>query len=319
MSMTQQISLALVLAALAAAPAGAQTWPTRSVEMIIPFPAGSGVDLIGRSMAAALAEQFGQNVVVTNRDGAAGTLGFGQLAAAQPDGHTIGFGPTTPIANAPYLVRGVRYDVDSFAYVCQLFENVFTIAIGPHAKFTSARELFAAAQRDPGKVSYGHAGTGTIPHLSVANLADALKLQFNAVPFRGDAPLVPGLLRGEVDFAATAVSTIRGQQTIRPLAIFADERHPAYPDVPTVKELGVASSVPPGHNGLYAPKGLPTYVRTALENGCLAATKADVMRQAMTNTGQSIKYLSGADFHAQTTADYKSKGELIRRLGLANP
>src|SRR5262245_21173216 len=311
--MLKWIGLGLIPLALTATAAGAQNWPTRQVEMIIPFPAGSGVDVIGRAVASALGAETRQTVVVVNRDGAAGTIGFGALAAAAPDGHTIGFGPATPIANAPYLVKGVRYGVDSFSYVCQIFENVFTIALGPQSKLGSARELFAAAAREPGKLTYGHAGTGTIPHLSVANLADALKVKFQSVPFRGDAPLIPGLLRGEVDFGAPAVSTIRPQPTIRPIGIFANERHPAYPDAPTAKELGVATSVPPGHNGLFAPKGVMPAVHAALERACVVAIASDVVRQTIANTGQTIKYLNGADFRTQTAADYTFKGELIRR------
>lgn len=295
----------------------AQSWPAKQIEMIIAFPAGSGVDVIGRAMGAAIGQQTGQSVVVLNRDGAAGTLGFGALAGAAADGHTIAFGPTTPIANAPYLVKGVRYNVESFAYICQVFENVFAVAVGPQSKIGSVRELLAAAKDNPGKLTYGHAGIGTIPHLSMENMADALTHKFTAVPFRGDAPLVPALLRGEVDFASVGVSTIRPQPAIRPLAIFADKRHPAYPDVPTVKELGVKTGVPPGHNGLFAPAAISADVRKALEAACRAAVKQESVAKVMANTGQSIEYLSGADFQAQTAADYKLKGELIKRLGLA--
>jgi tripartite-type tricarboxylate transporter receptor subunit TctC len=316
--MTRKTGLGLaVLLALTAGDASAQSWPTRQIEMIIPFPAGSGVDVIGRAVANAFAEDLKQNVIVLNREGAAGTLGFGALATAAPDGHTIGFGPTTPIANAPYLIKGVKYNVESFSYICQIFENVFTIALGPHGKYKSAKELFAAAKENPGKLTYGSAGLGTIPHLSMANLADALGLQFQHVPFRGDAPLVPALLKGETDFAVTAVSTIRGQPTIRPLATFAEERHPSYPEVPSVKELGVATGVPPGHNGMFAPKGLARDVQAALERACTTAITREVVRHAIVNTGQSLKMLSGAQFAAQTAADYKFKGELIKRLGLA--
>src|SRR5262245_20557978 len=192
---------ALVLAA-ACQSALAQTWPSKQIEMIIAFPAGSGVDVIGRAVAAGISQQTGQSVVVLNRDGAAGTLGFATLAAATPDGHVLAFGPTTPIANAPYLVKGVRYNVESFSYICQVFENVFAVAVGPQSKIKTAQELLAAAKENPGRMTYGHAGIGTIPHLSMENLADALNHKFAAVPFRGDAPLVPALLRGEVDFAA---------------------------------------------------------------------------------------------------------------------
>ena len=307
------IALAAPLA-LIAYDAHAQRWPSRPIEMIIPFAAGVGVDVIGRSVASALSAQLGQQVVVSNRDGASGTIGFNALAAAAPDGHTIGFGPTTPIANAPYLVKGVRYQVESFEYVCQIFENVFTIAVAPQSKFKSVQELLVAARENPGKLSYGHVGAGTIPHLAVENFAEALRVKFQPVPFRGDVS--PTLLKGDIDFGASAVSTIHGQN-FRPLLVFWDKRHPAYPDVPTARELGVTSDVPPGHNGLYAPRGLPAEIKASLERNCADAIESNVVRQMLATTGQSIRYLTGAEFQAQTVTDYKFKGELIHRLGLA--
>ena len=315
--MTWRMCFAVALSLALGAPAAhAQSWPSRTIEMIIPFPAGSGVDAIGRAVATALSEQLGQQVVVTNRDGASGTIGFNALAAAPPNGYTIAFGPTTPIANAPYLLKGVRYQVNSFDYVCQIFDNVFTIAVAPQSRFKSAHELIAAARENPGKLTYGHAGNGTIPHLAMENFAEALKLKFQPVPFRGDAPVLPTLLKGDIDFGASAVSTIHGKE-FRPLLVFLESRHPAYPDVPTARELGATSEVPPGHNGLYAPAGLPPAIKASLERNCADAIKSNVLRQMLANTGQTVRYLSGADFLAQTVADYKFKGELIRRLGLA--
>ena len=313
--MTWKGCLAVALLPLALVTLDANAQKSRTIEMIIPFPAGSGVDVIGRSVAAALSEQLGQQVVVNNRDGASGTIGFNALAAAAPDGNTIAFGPTTPIANAPYMVKGARYQVDSFDYICQIFENVFTLAVAPQSKFKSAQELIAAARENPGKLTYGHAGNGTIPHLSVENFAEALKLKFQPVPFRGDAPVLPTLLKGDIDFGAPAVSTIHGQN-FRPLLVFLGQRHPAYPDVPIARELGATSDVPPGHNGLYAPGGLPAAIRASLERNCADAIGSDVVRKMITNTGQTIRYLAGAEFQAQTVADYAFKGELIRRLGL---
>jgi tripartite-type tricarboxylate transporter receptor subunit TctC len=302
--------------ALLSVDAGAQKWPSRPIEMIIPFPAGSGVDVIGRAVASALSEQLRQQVVVSNRDGASGTIGFNALAALPPDGNTIAFSPTTPIANAPYLVKGVRYQIGSFDYICQIFENAFTVAVAPQSRFRSAQDLIAAARENPGKLTYGHAGNGTIPHLSVENFAAALNLKFQPVPFRGDAPVLPTLLKGDIDFGASAVSTIHGQN-FRPLLVFLEQRHPAYPDAPTARELGATSDVPPGHNGLFAPSGLPAEIKTALQRQCADAVKSDVVRQMIANTGQTIRYLDGDAFQAQTVADYKFKGELIRRLGLA--
>jgi tripartite-type tricarboxylate transporter receptor subunit TctC len=317
MRMVARIGMGLALAiSLCTAAAAQQKYPSRNIDLIIPFAVGGGVDLIGRAIGASLGEQLGQSVVTVNRDGAAGTLGFTQLAGAAADGHTLAFSPSTPIANAPYLVKGVRYTADSFEYICQVFENVFAIAVGPNSKFKTAKDLLDAAKSKPDGLTFGHAGIGSIPHLSVENFADALKFKVQHLPFRGDGVMLPVLIKGDIDFGATAVSSIRGNDTIRPLVIFADKRHPAYPDVPTAKELGVATLVPPGHNGVFAPKGLPSDVKSALVRGCANAVKSEAVLRVIGNTGQSIVYLDGAQFEAQTRADYTFKGELIKRLGL---
>jgi tripartite-type tricarboxylate transporter receptor subunit TctC len=296
--------------------AQAQNWPVRPIELIIPYAPGGGVDIIGRSVAAALAEKLGQKVVVVNRDGAGGTLAFNALASAPADGYTLVAGPSTPITSAPYLVKGVRYRADSFDYVCQVFENVFSIAVPTGSRFMSARELLAVAAQNPGKLTYGHAGVGQVPHLSVENLSDALKLKFQGVPFRGDSAMLPVLLKGDLDFGAIAIASIQGQD-MRPLMVFSETRHPAAPDAPTAGELGVPRSVPPGFNGLYAPAGLPPVVRASLEQACFKAVRSEWVRQATARTGQTISYLDGATFRARTVADHQFKGELIRRLGLA--
>jgi tripartite-type tricarboxylate transporter receptor subunit TctC len=315
--MTWKGGLAVSALLLAAVDGNAQSWPTRPLDVIIPFPAGGSSDVIGRSVASALSELLGQQVVVANRDGASGTIGFNALASAPADGYTLGFGPTTPIANAPYLVKGVRYNVDSFDYLCQVFENPFTLSVASGSKLRSAGDLLAAAREHPGKLSYGHAGNGTIPHLAVENLADSLQLKLQAVPFRGENAILPVLLKGDVDLGTVAVVSLRGGHNFRPLLVFAPQRHAALADVPTERELGVGTSVPPGHQGLFAPKGLRPEVRAALERACAEAMKRDVVRTAIANAGHSVTYLTGAQFQAQTEADYKFKGELIRRLGLA--
>ena len=209
--------------------ARAQNWPARPMEMIIPFPAGGGVDVIGRAVAKAMSMDLGQNIVIANRDGAAGTLGFNALASAAPDGYTLGAGPTTPIANAPFLVKGVRYQVESFDYICQYFENICVLAVTQQSRFKLAQELLTAAAANPGKLTYGHAGVGGISHLAAENLAEALHVKFTPVPFRGDSPIVPILLKGDLDFASIFLSSIRGLD-LRVLAVFADKRLPSLPD-----------------------------------------------------------------------------------------
>jgi tripartite-type tricarboxylate transporter receptor subunit TctC len=298
--------------------AGAQTFPSRPVEMIIPFTAGSGLDVNGRAVATAMADQLKQPVIVMNRDGAAGTIGFGALATSSADGQVIGFGPTTPISNAPYLIKGVKYDAESFSYVCQIFETVFVIAVGPESRFKTPADALQAARAKPNSVTYGTAGLGTVPHLSMANLGQSLGLEMQHVPYRGDALLLPALLRNEIDLAIVAIATIREHPTIRVLAAFDEERNEAYPDIPTVKELGVKRSVPPGQIGIYGPKGLPASVQDTLGDACAAAAKDANVSRVIATTGQRPKYRTGAQYRQTTVDDYKFKGELIRSLGLLN-
>jgi len=309
------MELAFAFAVASATAATAQTWPSRPIELIVPWTAGAGVDIMARAVAQAMSDRLGQNVFVTNREGAGGTIGFRQLAAAPADGYTLGGGPATPITNAPYLVKGVRYDADSFEYLCQVFENVFALAVNANSKFTTAKEFFAAASASKTKLNYGSAGVGSIPHLSVENLAEAMKLNVQHVPFRGDAALMPVLMKGDLDFAALGVSSIRGQN-LRVLAVFSDQRHPALPAVPSSKELGMTTQVTPGLNGIFAPKGLPSTVRESLEQACAAAVRHDAVTRAAQNTGVTIDYLTGTQFRERIMADYKFKGELIKRLRL---
>ncbi|NVO14310.1 MAG: tripartite tricarboxylate transporter substrate binding protein [Rhodoplanes sp.] len=307
---------ALALACtLSIAPAAAQTWPSRPIELVVPWTAGGGVDIVARAMAQAMSGQLGQNVFVTNREGAGGTLGFRQLLAATPDGHMLAAGPATPVTNAPYLVKGVAYNADSFEYICQYFENVFAVVVRADSKYATAKDFVAAAQASPTELTYGSPGVGSIGHLSAENMADALKLKVQHIPFRGDAAGLPVLLKSDIDFLVPALSSVRGQ-TVRVLMVFSERRHPSLPDVPTAKELGVERSLSQGLNGLFAPKGIPASVKASLERACATAITSESVVNALTNTGQTAEYLDSEQFRARIVADYKLKGELIQRLGL---
>ncbi|RAI45042.1 tripartite tricarboxylate transporter substrate binding protein [Rhodoplanes roseus] len=307
--------------ALAFAPAATQAqapapiWATRPVELIVPWTAGGGVDIVARAMAQAMSAEIGQTVFVTNREGAGGTLGFRALVAATPDGHVLAAGPATPVTNAPYLVKGVAYDAESFEYICQYFENVFAVVVRADSKFKTAQDFVAAAKASPTELTYGSPGVGSIGHLSAENMGAALHMKLQHIPFRGDAAGLPVLLKGDIDFLVPAVSSVRGQN-VRVLAVFSETRHPSLPDVPTAKELGVERSLSQGLNGLFAPKGIPAQVKASLERACANAVKSESVVKALENTGQVAAYLDSAQFRARIADDYKLKGELIRRLGL---
>jgi tripartite-type tricarboxylate transporter receptor subunit TctC len=305
---------ALVAAvALFAGGAGAQTaYPLKPVQVIVGFSAGGSVDVMARTLVNIISAQLGQSFVIVNRDGASGSIGFGQLANSQPDGYTLGAGPTTPISIAPHLMKNIRFGVDSFEYLCQSFENVFTVAVPLDSPFRSMSEILAAARSRPGKLTYGHSGVGTVPHLAIANFAYRSGIDLHAVPYRGEASMFTDLIAGRVDMGGSSVALAVGQR-VRVLAVFADSRHPAFPEAPTFYELGMPS-MPPGFNGLFAPKGTPREIRTVLERACEQAVQTESFRSTAQKLSQRIAYLNGAAFAERAATDYRYKGEIIRAL-----
>jgi tripartite-type tricarboxylate transporter receptor subunit TctC len=269
---------------------------------------------MARHLLAAMSARLGQPFVVLNRDGASGSVGFGQLAAARPDGYTLGAGPTTPIATAPHLMKDIKYGVDSFEYICQTFENVFTISVRPESPFRSIDDIIAAARANPGKLSYGHSGNGTVPHLSVSNLVYRLNLNIVSIAYRGETAALPDVIAGRLDFGAPSVAVVVGQK-LRVLAVFADRRHPSFPDAPTFSELGMPS-MPAGLNGLFAPKGTPPEILSTLERACEQATQSESFRAGAQRMHQPVIYLGRAAFAERARTDYRYKGELIKLLGL---
>ena len=291
----------------------AEPYPARPVQVIIPFSTGGSVDGIGRHTATALSALLGQPMVVVNREGASGAIGFTLLANARPDGYTLGFGPTTPISIAPHMMKDIKYGVDSFDYICQVFENVFLIAVPRNSPYRTVADLMNAARATPGKLTYGHSGIGTVGHLSVANLFYRSKLDAVQVPYR--ASMLTDLLGGRLSFGALTVGQVAGRDDMRVLALFADQRVAAYPDVPTFAEINMPA-MPPGLNGLYAPKGLPRDVFTKLQTACARATESEALRAAGLKLNVPILYLDAARFAQRAREDFRYKGELIRALNI---
>lgn len=175
-------------------------------------------------------------------------------------------------------------------------------------------ELLAAVKESPGKLTYGSGGIGTVPQLTVSNLMWRSKLSVTGVQYRGEAPMLLDLLAGRLSFGSPSVSLAAGRN-LRVLAVFADRRHATFPDAPTFKELNLPS-MPPGLNGLFAPKGTPRAVLTQLERACEKAVQSDVFVTAAKRMHAQLAYLNSAAFRARAIEDYRYKGELIRALDL---
>lgn len=286
----------------------------RHVEVILPYAAGGGVDAMGRAFAREASQLTGQSWVVVNRDGGAGTIGFTALTRAAADGQTLVFSPASALTNSPFLMKTMPFRLDQVEPVCQVFENVFTLAVRQESPIKTMQDLVARAKAAPGTVSYGHAGNGSVPHLGVAAVEKELGIELNGIPFKGDGPMLPQLLGGQLDAAAPALSSIKGKG-LRVLAVLADKRHPGMPEVPSLTELGYPSVIP-GLNGVYAPAGTPPETLTKLQALCQKVLESDGFKQSAQSLQQVPAFLTAAQFKERIQKTYRLHADLIPRLNL---
>ncbi|WP_338664782.1 tripartite tricarboxylate transporter substrate binding protein [Pararoseomonas sp. SCSIO 73927] len=289
-------------------------YPDRPVQVVVSWQAGGVVDTIGRALAQAMSDLSEGRFVVVNRDGASGIVGAQAVASARPDGLTIGFGPITPITTAAHTVRNVPFDVESFEYVCRVFENVLAVVVAEGSPHRTMPDLVATIRARPDTMTYGHFGTNSLGHLSFANIVRGLSLRVTDVPFRGETPIYPELLSGRLDFGMGTVGGARGKP-VRLLAVFGDERSVAAPDVPSTRELGLPT-LQPVLAGITVPRGTPAAVTARLDELCRKGTEEASFRAVMGRLGEPILYSGREAFTAQARRDNAEKVEVVRSLGL---
>ncbi|HEY4252184.1 MAG TPA: tripartite tricarboxylate transporter substrate binding protein [Roseomonas sp.] len=298
------------------APARAQPapYPDRPVQVVVAWQAGGLIDSVARAFAQAMSEVSDGRFVVINRDGGGGIIGAQAVAGARPNGYTLGFGPITPITTAAHSVRNVPFSVDSFEYVCKVFENVMGIAVAEQAPQRSMPDLIAAIRARPGAMTYAHNGMGSLSHLYFANVTHDLSLRIVDVAYRGEAGMLPELISGRVDIGVVTLGGIRGQP-VRLLTVFGDDRSPEAPDVPSTRELGLPT-LQPVLAGLMVPQGTPRAIVERLDTLCRSATETAAFRDVMARFGQPVRYADQASFTAQAHRDSAAKLEVVRTLGL---
>ena len=241
--------------------ATADTYPSRPIKLIVPFPPGGPNDIIARVVAQRMSELLGQTVVIDNRGGAGGVVGTDAVAKAAPDGYTIGICSAGALAISASLVEKVPYDATKDLTAITLVASVPELLVVP-AQFPAKdfKELVAMAKAQPGKLNFGSSGPGSMPHLAGELLKINANINIIHVPYRGAAPAVNDLLGGQVQmvFLDTPVLLPHIQAgKMRALAVAAKERAPSVPDVPTMGELGLASVDAENWYGMVAPANLP--------------------------------------------------------------
>jgi tripartite-type tricarboxylate transporter receptor subunit TctC len=276
-----------------ATPTNAQTYPTRPIKVVVPFPPGGPTDGMARIISDRLGAVLGQPIVVENRGGAGGSIGGKFVAESDPDGYTVLMTPGGALTTGPAVNPNIGYDpAKAFASVGELIETPTIISVSPGLPTASMAEVVAYAKANPGKLKWGSQGFGTAPHL----LAEMFKLEAGVnivhVPYRGTGPLLNGILAGEVQIIAdpstTSLPYIQDGK-LRPIAIASNARDPKLPSVPTVVEAGFPKLQSSFWLAVVAPAGTPRDIINKLNDAFRQALAAPETRARLDTLDAKVK------------------------------
>ncbi len=315
----------LILAALATlvlhlGPAQAQSFPTRGVRIIVPYPAGGATDITARAVAPQLSKIWGQPVVVENRSGAIGMIGAELVAKSPPDGYTLMLSTQNEVAVNQALSSKMPYDpVKAFSPITLGTSAPQLLAIDPRLPINTMGELIAYAKANPGKLSFASPGEGSTQHLGGAFLAKYAKIDMLHIPYRGTQPAMTDVIAGHASMMFAAAGTflphIRAG-TLRPLAVTAERRSALLPDVPTMAEAGIPNFVMVNWFGVFAPAGTPNEVVEILNRDFVRALRSSEVVESMQAQSLDIGANSIAEFREFWFAQIRAFQHVIDTIGL---
>jgi len=315
--MAMRLRLALFAFAVAIGPlsaAAAQNYPSRPVTMVVPFPPGGNTDLMARALQNELTKALGQSVIISNKGGAAGTLGILDLVKAEPDGYTMALTPNNPITAQPHMQQTLRYGMDTFRYVCLSYYAPYVLIAGPQAPFKTFAEFVQFAKAKSENLVYGHPGVAGQPHLVMLAVLKAIGADGLGVPFQGAGPMSHALLGGTI-MAITESPAVANASNLPILAAISDERIAGLPNVPTMKEFGFPA-VGFSAGGLIVPAKTPGAAVETLEKACAKATAAPEYKAIVERLGAEPRYLPGEAFRKMFEQDSIASAGAIKRAGL---
>jgi tripartite-type tricarboxylate transporter receptor subunit TctC len=298
-------ALALAAPALRApalhAQASADRFPERPITMILAFPAGGGTDVAARPLAKVMEKHLGQPIVINNRPGAGGEIGFSELARAKPDGYTLGFLNTPTIVTIPIERPGAKFRLDDFAPILNIVDDPGAVWVLPDSPIRNVADLVAEAKRRPGQISYGTSGIGSDDHLAMLALERVAGIQLLHIPFAGGAPVRTATLGRQIELAVTnmgeAIADYR-QGQFRPLGQMGVTRWSVMPNVPTFREQGF-DVVEGSMRGLAAPAGLPQPVFERIAAAARKATEDPEWQALAKATEQPFRLLGPEEYRAE--------------------
>jgi tripartite-type tricarboxylate transporter receptor subunit TctC len=308
----------IALAFAVSAAAGAQSWPTKPVRLIVPFPAGGGTDTFARPLAAHLSLQTGQQFIIDNRGGAGGTIGAELAAKAPPDGYTFLVGAVHhTIAVSMYAKLG--YDLEKDLTPVTLVAVVPNVLVlHPSVPFNSVSELIGYAKANPSKLNFASAGNGTSHHLAAELFKTTTGVQMLHIPYKGAGPAMQDLIGGQVnlmfDGMGSSAAQIRGGK-LKPLAVTTARRSPAFPDIPTMQEAGVPGYQVTTWYGLWAPAGTPPEIVNRLQAEVVKAFAKPEVKEIWAAQGADAGGNSPAEFNAFIKAEIVKWAKVVKDSG----
>jgi len=316
----RHLLLAGSAAALGLPSARAQTaWPTKPVNIVVPFPPGGGTDAFARPLFALMNKNTGKQFVIDNKGGAGGTLGAGVAARAAADGHNFFMGAVHH-AIAPAMYPKLDYNIETDFIPVGLVSSVpQVIVVNPQkVQARTLPEFLDFVRKNPGRLNYGSAGNGTSHHLA----GELFKLQTRTfithIPYSGAGPALRDLIAGQVDVMfdglGSSAAHIKGGR-IRALAVAADKRAPGFPDVPTAPEAGAANYKVATWYGIWAPKNTPREAISAMQAEMRKALNSDELKAMWTGLGTETPNLWGDDFGRYVSSEVKRWAEVVKNSG----
>jgi tripartite-type tricarboxylate transporter receptor subunit TctC len=312
--------LFIALFALYAAIAQAQDYPARAITLIVPFPPGGVADNVARPVAQAMSKQLGQTVLIENKQGAGGGIGMAHAAKAKPDGYTLllALSSISVIPEADKVLgRAPLFTHDQLIPIARFTADPVVLTVRAESPWKTYAEFIAFAKANPKKLNYGSSGNYGTMHVPMEMLTSGSGATFTHVPFTGAAPAVTALLGGNVDVIASGPSTVVQQVKagkLRVLANWGSERHPALPDVPTLRELGVATEYAQW-SGLFAPTGTPEPIVAALRKAARDIQQDAAFIQTFVTMQTPLSYLDAPAFRTYWDADITKMIDVVRRIG----
>jgi tripartite-type tricarboxylate transporter receptor subunit TctC len=296
----------------------AQSYPSKPVRVVIPWPPGGSNDVVGRLVMQKLAQAMGQQFVVDNRAGAAGSIGAELVAKAPPDGYTLMVHSTTHLGNGT-LYKNLPYDVvTDFAAVGLLSAQPGVLTIHPSLPVKSVREFIALAKSKPGQILYSSSGNGSAPHLSMALFVSMAGIDIVHVPYKGGVPQVTALVSGETQASLATISTvithIRNGR-LRPLGVSSAKRSKTLPDVPTISEAGVPGYEMAPWIGVFAPAGTPKPIVDRLNAEINKALHEPDIVQKLEAQALDPWPSTPEEFSRKIRADFEKYAKLIKLSG----